>query len=135
MALASGVPATGLLVIPFPISGLVQAGSSKTNASGLGVAHIGDPVMVPMPPTLVLTGSIAGTVTIPGPLQGTIENGSGSVRADGRGIARAGDSVLVCFPPTLQFAGTFAGQPLTGPIAILTPVRGIIKSPARWGIS
>lgn len=134
-ALAGGVPSTGLLVIPAPISGFVQKGSAKITSGGRGVAHIGDPVMVPMPPTLAITGSIVGTLTFPLPLSGVIELGSSKVKSETRGLARAGDTVIVCFPPTLVFEGTVAGQPYAGPLQILNPARGYVRSSSGFYVS
>lgn len=139
-AVAGGIPAVGFIVVALAIAGLVQAGSSNIRLGGLGVAHIGDPVMADVGPTLTLTGSIVGTITpATAPtiiMSGTIETGSSAVRSDGRGYARLGDTALMFFPPTLLFTGTFASQPLTAvPIAIMTPVRGILRSSSSFRVS
>lgn len=127
MAAAAGAPVLGFLVVPLRILGACQRGSSKSMFQGRGIAHIGDPVMVPMPPVMTLTGAIAGTVSFVIPLQGTIEQGSKVLRFDGRGCARVGDTVQVFFPPAAPFVGTIAGLPFAVPIAIVSPLRGFIQ--------
>jgi hypothetical protein len=84
-----------------------------------------------MPPTLAITGTIAGTLTFIVPLQGTIEQGSSKVRSDTRGVARIGDTVMVCFTPQIPFVGTIAGLPFACPVAILTPLRGFIQAGSK----
>jgi uncharacterized Zn-binding protein involved in type VI secretion len=129
----AALPVTGTLVIPFSILGCIQAGSSKLTFGGLGAAHIGDPLMVPMPPVLQVAGPVlTGALTFAIPLQGTIDMGSSNFRADSRGLAHVGDSAMVFFQPSLPFVGTLSGQPFTGTVTIQSPVRGMIVGGAKY---